>query len=549
MNRKQFLTPVVVLSLLAISGRGASADKIQVTRKVLLPDGKPAAGIPILIRTFDLQESRLGKEIKTVTDAEGVFAAEVEIASQEEITRAKGRPPQLGYVIVDAPDSVLTLINLNLWRDSNSRWREPLRLGAGYVLGGRVTAQGKPVAGADVALSSLSGWWVNDPSAGIATPQLTTKSGADGNYETRPVLLAGNASFDDNGYIMGSAVASATIEGQHLSGSTANQVLVRVGAPPAHPGARGDIALGSTWTARGKVVNALNGQPVAGATVRVAARSVTPLTPATTNANGEWEVTGIPPVFEMLATATHPQMSIGWAPIGERLGQLDDQARQPKTFGDVLIKLRPMTTITGRVVEEETGQMPVAVLPGWNVARQARTLYERGTQFGNEMLGRGWVEVPLQPDGQFSLPVAVGENSVSVEVPLYEAVEPRLNLNIGPEGQKELLLKVRKRPYFYVRLEAERPEEMKDLSISMRSEKYPADKYPEGVSTGQYRNGDWATPAGKWGETVEIRVRRGSGKDFKEIVPWTKITADPKNWPLVIRLPQQAPAPIPPVSG
>ena len=142
--------------------------------------------------------------------------------------------------------------------------------------------------------------------------------------------------------------------------------------------------------------------------------------------------------------------------------------------------------------------------------------------------------VDLPADGKFSRKIGVGSYVVEIYGPNMPssvwkaAYDHRSNLDVPEAGLTDFIFKVRKQTGFLVRFETNNPQGIKgNYTIQLRE--------PGGKDRLLGLPDEWFYPAGAWGEKREIRVIGRHNKE--EIVPWTTITADPKNWPLVIRIP------------
>jgi hypothetical protein len=92
---------------------------------------------------------------------------------------------------------------------------------------------------------------------------------------------------------------------------------------------------------------------------------------------------------------------------------------------------------------------------------------------------------------------------------------------------------VEKRPAFCFGFQCDDPDKIKWAPVYVR--KSPND-VPE--SLGRFEkdpNRIWTIPA-QWGDKIEVRLSALTKEPAT--VPWTEITADPKNWPLIIKVPQ-----------
>src|SRR5688500_4431603 len=101
-----------MLIAVLLGTRPAFADKLKVSRQILLPDGKPAVGAKVLIRTLNHADGTLKQDAKAVTDETGTFAVEVE----EDKEDSNADPSRVtGYIMVDAPGAALTFEGFNNW--------------------------------------------------------------------------------------------------------------------------------------------------------------------------------------------------------------------------------------------------------------------------------------------------------------------------------------------------------------------------------------------------------------------------------------------------
>ncbi|BCM88465.1 hypothetical protein IAD21_00298 [Abditibacteriota bacterium] len=497
----------------------------------VLRDGKPVPAIPITVRLFDPATGMMKPPLRLRTDESGRVVAKVEVASARErgLAEAAARRVPHDYLVIDVPNAPLVVAELEAFRPRAFRGLSQITLGAGAVLRGKVFRDKQGAADATVSLVSVNGLPLNDPKRSVETPQLTGKTLTDGTFTLRPLQLEGNAFAQENFRLSASAMATLEVNGHRLrAGSNELELEAANSAPNPQTSAR--LALSQTWTARGKVVNSLNNSPVSGVRVQALAESVWPIEPAVTNARGEWQLSGIPPRFELYAVATHPRFGLAWIQIGEKLSSIGTKERQAKQFSDLVLPMRPLTTANGHIIDASTGRAPSLVDKDWPAKPSLGALYEEGpTDSDYDRFARGSTTATVGADGTFNLPVPVGENEVWPHVPFYDPLERGLQIDVPSQGINNLVVKVRRSPYFVVRFEAKDADDLKNLYV------LDITTNPEGVSHGSDTlpaSHLWASSAEKWGEEMKVRIHYGKDHTFD-----TTFIASLDNWPQVVRVP------------
>jgi hypothetical protein len=300
----------------------AFADKLKVERRILLPDGQPAAGVGVILRSLNKTDGSLKQEVKAATDATGLLSAEIEVEPEERL----GDPGRItGYLIVDALGTALTFENFNSWRHWAPDNIRPIHLTAGYTLSGKVVTNAQvPVPNAKIAVQSFSTEWspwrLNDPNTHVATPELFGTSGADGTFTLRAVAI--NEATSDSADVRPRLNMSATavINGQTWIGWTELSPGKADPPPTEKPDPFSIIPLYPTLSVRGKVVSEATGQLVAGAAARLVGHPnslIVTLPPAVTGPDGAFEFKDVPAVFQLFVEVSHPDMAKGWTRIGE----------------------------------------------------------------------------------------------------------------------------------------------------------------------------------------------------------------------------------------
>ncbi|MHB9109145.1 MAG: HEAT repeat domain-containing protein [Armatimonadota bacterium] len=524
------------LGLVILAGN-ALAAKMTINRQILLPDGKPAAGARVVIRTYTATE-QFKMDTRVVTNANGVFTAEVEYETHPHPAFRSG------YIIVDAPYCSLALMEFRPWGAG-----DPLRLSKAYTQSGTVVdLAGKPIANAQIHIGSINdgggfAWAMNVPARGIKTPEFTAVSNEQGVFALRGITIERTA------FVSCDLWMQAEVDGQPLRGAARSFSFWPQGEPKDRLGLPAVFTLSPTLALRGRVLNALTGAPVAGASVKLDGyrpESFRSLLPVVSGPDGTFTFRSVPAAEQLFAVATHPQMGIGWKLVAK--GEFDRGVTKPITTlpNEVVLSLHPMTTVTGRVIDRDTGQPPVPVKMAISVE------YEGGYNDGRIALGRGATGTFMKPDGTFSLITATGANTFLVTGPGYWRDEV-VNADVEPDGTTEVILKVYREKGQLIRFEGNAPDDLQRLNVSVR-------KVPDGqpVTVG---GASGIQPGGYWfyspriaGDNAEYQVTRGG----KVVVPWTRLTMTPADWPQVVKLlepvepiaqPPVAPLPIGPDTG
>lgn len=495
--------------------------------------GQPVVGAPVSIVTFDLKTGNSRPPILLRTDAAGRIETKVEVVPAKE--REAVAPPQRisnDYLVIDAPDAPLVVAELNGFRPGTFRGLKEIRLGAGRVLRGQVFKSGVPAAGADVMLTNANGLILNDPTRNASIPQLTTKSRQDGKYEIRSLQLEGNVYEQENGLLV--SVMASLKEGNTLWRAGLSAQSPELGSQPANDIYSVRFSLAAGWTVKGRIINALTKRPIAGAKIEALAHSVWSIAPATSNANGDWELKDIPPQFEMFVMAKHPEFGTTWQQVGETLSSLGEASQQPAVFADIEVPLRPLTVARGRIIDEVSGRFPVLLDAQWPQPPGVIATYDTGASprrynVSSHIRNLG----VLLPDGSFSVPVVVGANGIYPDISFYEVVPRPDNFEMREKALADVEIKVRRRPTFAARFVAANPNDLKTLSVLDITDK------PAGVNYGQSGTappGLWTHSAAKWGQEMKVRVQYGKGGVLE-----TTLTAATENWPQVINLPAIVP--------
>jgi hypothetical protein len=536
----------MVCSLVWPTIQPAQAAAVELKRQVVLSSGRPAAGARVDIWIFDGTTTRV-KEHKTLRlPPDGWLRAQIEFPpspADTVIDDHMGRRASYNrhYLVVDAPGVPVAVVPIHEATPRLQGWDQPLKLEGGGVITGRTQSGGKAVAGATVAVMWMNGILLHSLDGKVNNPGLQAMSTQDGTFKLRPLLLDHVGHPQDRVWPLCSLLARARAGSSLLLGTApeVSPVPAGSGASAQHSAT---IPLGGTWTARGRVTDEVSGKAVSGARVEIATRSLWPLSPATTNARGEWRISGIPPNRKMVAVATHASTSVGWAlvgadngadngaTVGEPAPRLDETALQRRGLDQVQIRVKPLAVVEGQVEEEGTGRMPATIFPRRNMAAEVLVRYDWGEEVGNRKVGGGLVRAALAADGRFPLALPVGQHTLGISVPRYEVTEQPV-LQVPATGLKGLRLQVRKRPAFFIQLSHPRLAERKDLSITIITDR----EFSNGISV---ENGLWSHTARQWGDTLKIKVKEGSGRNISTLLE-TVLTAKAEPWPQIVSLPDE----------
>lgn len=514
-----------LLLVLLVAG-SVRAETNVIRRQVLLPDGRPAVGAKIHGVLLSRDDRR--REIRTVTDAAGKFAADFELKDYDE-----------GCLTIDATNCALLVMQFysRSWMLSTNREeKSAIQLKAAYSVPGQVVDEdNRGVSGAQVVTVGLHPrtylpLWLRDVHP-QAWPELGAVSGKDGHFQLRgidyvginrmPSLQVSLAAFTagTDRKLSGEVVFTHRLEAG--SGAVTNPVAV------LHP----------TVSITGRAVNPITGRPVEGATVSVSGTSAFRFQPVVTGADGRFTFLEFPSYARLQFSVTHSN----YAPAN--VFRPEAKRGEPQAAVEKLeIRLRPFVTVSGKIVDAESGgpmMMPVEL-----TVKKEEVLTQGFVQTIHQSLSSGQGNPPS--NGMFSVQIPAGPvvflvASSSSTGAYRKAFDHESVITIPPDGQRELLLKIPRKPGVLVQLESSEPWKMQrvgyggDLIINVREEKSNGYGYADYTPL-------WFFPVEEWGRKMEVnmvrRINRSNGtSDDIEIFPWTGIVADPKTWPVRLKVP------------
>jgi hypothetical protein len=520
---------VLLVSLLLAT---SLSQALTISRTLYKPDGKPAAGAGVLIRTLKA-DGTLKEDRRVTADAKGAITADVEVETMPAPMK------RAGYLLITTPGCAVTLAELTLPEQSGGtgaafgRPADPpgtIRLLPAYGLTGSVrTAAGTPVPGAKLTVHALGAndpWgfqkcWVNAGAGRLVTPELTTVSGADGAFTLKGVVIArpaGSRGRDGGEPIPITVSAQAT----GPDGTLLGEARLTFNPSPLRPGDavnENRITLLPALTARGKVLHAVTGLPVAGATVQlVAPLDVIGTRPAVvTQEDGAYEFLDMAADSRLFATATHPQLASAWLRLTE---PAPDGAPRPHPTKQTTLSLRPLVKVTGKLVDPITRQAPVAPLT-------ILATYDEGYADGLVAVGRAGVAVKTDADGSFLLTTAIGGNTLFVTGPGYRGAARLLSVGVPAGGLEGVSIPLERERGVLCRFET---PELAGLTAQVR---LPGEEKALGRVPAIKADGWWFYPMPADWAVIEMRVlRHGMG-----VTPWSILPLDPGQWPIAVKVP------------
>ena len=536
----------LLLLVLLSCAPAQAADIVTLSRQVLLPDGKPAVGASVLVRSFsrDKDGPWLPRDTLVATDDNGVFTAQ---GYRDHLYRHRLLPAP--YILIDAPGCALHVLHWSAankddpWDATTKKDRPPLKLSSDRPIVGKVVdTSGRPLPGVALTVTSLNngftGWhtW-----SGFNAPGFKAQSRADGTFTLRAINARLPEHADGMAYLNVRVSASTTLRGYEWHAETSFAYFSLQGEtpgtdmpPPRLPNPF-VLKLHPTIKLRGRVVDAVTGQPKNNVLVSIKDTQAFTLNrprPAP-SPDGRFDLTATSP-FRLEFTISGDKE---WAQLSK-----EQTLVGPRTVDDLVLKVRPSAKVSGRIVEEDTGKAPPLML-----------YFSSKSADGT---GNGWTQsgpsVTVEAGKPFTMTMPVGANTITVAVfrsaelgneevmRQRSAYEYRQTWNVPPSGLSNIVLKVRKRPGFFVRLTGESDDKNKDCLnfIQVRFKSGERQAMPSADNRcGPY----YFLPAKNWGEAGEVRAGRLSTQ-MDHTAPsvlrlWTPITASPQPWPHEIVMP------------
>lgn len=207
---------------------------------------------------------------------------------------------------------------------------------------------------------------------------------------------------------------------------------------------------------RGHVFDALTKKPVAGADVHLIGGMPTKLKEAgaaKTDSQGWFEMKGLrsdymAAAYQAALVAEHPNFASSYVLIFDKSKKPSESSEttEPefKSIADATVELVPLTTVSGRAIDETTGGVP-GDLDKLEITIRYR---KEGYLGGNILVPAGEVKTKLNPDGTFTVRTAVGKNSISAIGGSYyfgDWGDSSFEIDVPKEGRSDLVLKLKRR--------------------------------------------------------------------------------------------------------
>jgi protocatechuate 3,4-dioxygenase beta subunit len=508
---------IAFLAILLLSA-SAQADQLILSRQVLLPDGKPAAGAKVFVWTyaqFNFPKVK-PQNIETSTDSDGRYKVTID-----------DQAGMVGYMLIDSTGAALNLSPVRSPISSDTIWdsSDPIKLSPEYIVEGRALDQkGVPIADATVALAILypesytpmplsPGDFQEVPNA------LKARTDRNGRYRFRGIGGFGSTIPETTKI---EAYAKANWQGTHYLG----EGIIELDPSVKTIGEPNLITMRATGEIDGRVIDGVSGKPIPGAQLDFSPNRLwTPASPLhiETDSKGRFHAK------DMLAETQARVRKAGYP-------DTDVSFTRPTKDGVTMV-LDPLVPFTGRLVDAETGGSPL-VPTGLSIT-QERTLEEGATQisYGATANALG----SSNDDAVFALEAPSGHVKLSFEDQLNTSSHPydeSQDFVVPAIGAKNVTISLHRQPGLMLKLDIDDPARAmlgnpkNDIDIEIERSGSP------NVISAGYSSIGWFYPVDKWGETVTVHIKqwhKTSGPTY--LIPPQQFVADPKIWPVTIKVP------------
>ncbi len=518
----------VMVMGVALAAMGAvsalRAEEGLLRGQVFLPQGGPAVGAKVHCAIGWWGNKPL--ESRAVTDAEGKFTLDDKAPNIQE-----------GWLTIDAADCALSVIQL-----SGPKWRgalEKLELKPGYTVSGQVLDENKKgVVGSRLSVVNLQPHsykpgFINGTDQ-VLWPELNTISGEEGRFTLRGIDFVRLRWLDlpDRMPSTDLWVALAAVgpgdKARLLGQEEFFPMHSKVGDPEV---TNPVIVLTPTIPVNGRVVNADTGSALEGATVSFFSHSVFGMKPVITGADGRFSFVEVPSYSSPEILVTHPDLG----PVHVFRADSKTEGLQP-AVENLEVHLRGLHTVSGKIVDAESGGK--TLVPIELTVQQNETL---SAGFVQQMQYASSRAAKLESNGKFSVQAPTGSVAFHVEGSTVSCYNHEFVIEVPKEGKSGLQLKLPRTPGVLVQLEASDPKKLLhhgyggDLIINVREEGINGEGYADSTPR-------WFYPVSAWGKKMEVQmvrriVRKSGSSHDVEILPWTAIVADPKTWPVRLKVP------------
>ncbi len=535
--------------VMALALAAQAEDTLTIQRKIVLPDGTPAAGATVTIRTYG-GEGVLLQELVTQTGADGLLNATVKYIFPMGPMGPVGNDVTNGYLMVDMPHCALAIGRLvggkKTGGTSPSKVVMPYGTGAQAPLGGFIGGGGgggggplvpmklladyqqsgivlnkatnAPVPGAQVAVVSFNpAFEMNLGWPKVSTAVMRTTAGDDGVFTLRGVSIE----QPGGAYLYNAAsaflVARQTIDDKVLVGE-----LRRFAFSPTAKPAPQQVLLAPTTALEGLVVDAQTRAPLAGATVRLRASNslwTDTLPTQVTGTDGRYRFPAITPATSLYVLATASNYTPGLAQVG-RVG---GTTYKPEPLPDIVtaraISLRPMgPPVTLKVVDAVTGHPPLPSL------RVGIALCEAVRDDYLGAIGGSWLYTYTDANGVATTAMPLGMNAASVDGPGYSG-----RVTVTSPANAPVTVPIPRRTGLLIHFTTTNPHGLHGIVPRLRGgDGAIINAATSPIDANGFKFFElWRPPPGPY----QLSVSR----DKQDVVPWTEV--QPATWPTEVVVP------------
>ncbi len=524
-RRPRALTLAIAAATFATLSALAAGDDFARGR-ILLPDGSPAANARIHAVFFPRETAP--RDASTKTDADGRF----EIATK--VSRGEER-----CLTIDAPGCSIFVVRLaSPFRAVLVTNRfDPVRLTPDRPLRGRVIdEEGRPVPVARVSTATLQPHsYMPFPLVGAAPgiwPELGAITAKDGSFVLRGIDVPAQSG------LMADHVRLVVETRDRRHGSSAETTFSRLPRDDGSPATNPVVVVHPDFAVAGRVVDELTGKPVDGARIAARGTGAMRFEPVVTGAKGLFSFRRIPSFARLQLDVSHRDH----APTVVQQTTSGPSVTQRESTNTFEIRLGTYVEFSGRIVDAETKGATLVPVE-WSASME-RALTNGCVQ--RTVPADGDSSAKLPPDGTFRTRLPAGRAVFQVEIAYAagayrKAYDHAFTIEIPRGGATNNVLELPRKPGVLVRMDpddagkARRSGPEKNLVIEVREEHGNSYSFAEDVPL-------WFYPVSDWGKAMETRMLRRTTRadgntDETEAQPWTRIVADPKTWPVTLRVP------------
>lgn len=491
------------------------------------PDGQPAAGARLHLVQFP--RGKTPTEWRGQANDQGVFTLPAEPGESTD-----------GCLTIDHPDCSIAIARTGRWGlHSPDGTRPPagrvFQLKPQRAFRGRVVDKDqKGIGGAQVVTTLLGARTyvalaLHDARSGLL-PELGAVSGPDGEFVLRGIEI------EDRTLAAGRIGLAAFLQrdgrlwcGEEMTGQQ------RTSSEPDNDPLL--IVVRPVVSVSGQVVDRTSGSAIAGVTVQASGGGPFHLSPTTTDADGRFTIADIPS-FARLAVNFDRE---GFCPVRAFRYQ-NTRLVNLTNIPNWKIALGRRVRIGGMLIDSTSGEAPLVPVEvgitaedpqpdGWTAMAASQPVDDSARRRPN-----GSFDVWI-PAGAAKLSVASSSEAGAYQQPYSQTIP----ITVPTDGKTGWNLTVDRRPGILVQLEATEPQLLKrhghggNLLVDVR------EQGGLGVTQADYTP-VWFFPAQAWGRKLEVRMSRRkviaeNQTEDTELQPWTELVADPKTWPIRIKVP------------